>query len=286
MSSEPVGSGEATERPETTERRRVTGRGSALVVGAARGIGAAAAGRLAADGYAVVCADICSGDGDRTLDYPLATVEDLSTAVAAITADGGRARAVELDVRDGDDVQRVVDGIDDLTAVVAAAGVVWGGPPLWQMPHEAWRTVIDTNLTGAFHLISAAVPRLLSAPEPRCGRVVVVASAGWNRGLPQMAAYAASKHAVVGLVRSVALELGSSGVTVNAVAPGSTRTPILRASADAYGLADVSEFAVHHGTGRLLQPSEVAEAIRWLCSDAPSSVTGSVLAVDGGMGAR
>lgn len=112
---------------------------------------------------------------------------------------------------------------------------------------------------------------------------MAVSSAAGLRGLPLLAAYAAAKHGVIGLVRSLAAELGGEGITANAVCPGATRTAMLDASAALYGLADPEEFARHHALGRLVEPGEVAGAVGWLCSEEASAVTGTVIPVDAGM---
>ena len=112
---------------------------------------------------------------------------------------------------------------------------------------------------------------------------MAVASAGASLGLPLLAAYSAAKHGVAGLIRSLAAELGPYGITANAVAPGSTATRMLDASATVYGLADAAELAAHHLLPRLLGPDEVAAMLRWLCTEESAGVTGALLPIDAGM---
>lgn len=253
-------------------------RRTALVTGAARGIGAATARRLAADGYRVWCLDVCQDD--PRLEYPMAGFEDLSAVVEECGPD---AEGIVADVTDREGLLGVCSELGALDAVVCAAGAVWGGRPMWEVPESAWRAMLELNLDGVFHTAVATVPSLLARREPRHGRFVAVASAAGARGLPAMGAYSAAKHAVVGLVRSLAADLADTGVTANAVAPGSTDTAALEASAAVYDLEVPGEFAVHHTIGRLLSAEEIAEAVVWLCSPSSSAITGSVLAADGGM---
>ena len=256
----------------------------AIVTGAARGIGAATAILLASEGWKIVLVDACAdipGAG-----YAMATRAELDGTVAAC----GEAIGVISDVRDqvGLDmaVAEAVDRYGGLDAAVACAGVVAGGPNAWDLEEATWETLLAVNLTGVWRLARAAVPELLRRPVPRRGRFVAVASAGGSVGLPRLAGYAAAKHGVVGLVRSLAAELGPEGVTANAVAPGSTRTAALDASAVVYGLEDPEAFRLHHLDQRLLEPGEIAAAIGFLCSEAASGITGAVLPVDAGMTAR
>ena len=255
----------------------------AIVTGAARGIGAATAHRLAAAGWKLVLFDICADD--PALSYSLATEAQLEAVVASC----GRDVAIPYigDVRDQDALDAAVEvAVSDfggLDAAVAVAGCLAGGPPAWETTDEVWTTVVGINLEGVWRLARSASPALLARPEPRSGRFVAVASTAGVRGLPQLAAYAAAKHGVVGLVQSMAAEFAPHGVTANAVAPGSTATEMLQASAALYGLADTNDFVQHHLLPRLIEPDEVAALIAWLCSTESSGVTGAVLPADAGM---
>jgi NAD(P)-dependent dehydrogenase (short-subunit alcohol dehydrogenase family) len=158
-----------------------------------------------------------------------------------------------------------------------------GGPNVWELDDAAWAANLDVNLTGVWRTAVAAIPALLDRPGSRRGRFVAVASAAGTGGHPRIGAYVAAKHGVIGLVRSLAVELGPHGVTANAVCPGSTRSAILEASRSIYALGSVDEFAAHQPIGRLVSPDEVAAAVAWLCHADQSAVTGVALPVDGGM---
>lgn len=253
----------------------------ALVTGAARGIGAATVRALAADGWRVVAVDVCADDPH--LAYPLGTKAELS-ALAAEHAD--TVAGVVADVRDQDALNAAValaeERFGGLDAAVAGAAVMAGGGPLWQSSPQEWSSVFGVGVDGVVNLARAAVPALLRRPEPRSGRFVAVASAAAHRGLWHLGSYTAAKHAVVGLTRALAHDLRGTGVTATAVSPGSTRTPMLAATARLYGMSSAEEFASHQLTGRLLEPAEVAATIRWLCGVESSGLTGSVVHADGG----
>ena len=254
----------------------------AIVTGAARGIGAATVDVLVNEGYRVVAVDRCRDIPE--VPYALATPGDLD---AIVTRHGDLVLGLVGDVRSATDMQLAVETatrhFGRLDAVVACAGVVAGGAPLWEVSDEAWDAVWSVNVLGTRRLIEAAATTLIANGPDANGRIVAVASAAGRMGLLHLAAYSAAKHAVVGLIRGAAMDLAPHGVTVNAVSPGSTRTAILDASATVYGLASPEEFAQHQPIGRLLEPVEVAACIAWLCSPAASAVTGADVAVDGGM---
>jgi len=253
----------------------------AIVTGAARGIGAAVVAELVREGLTVLAVDSCLDD--PALGYALATKEELT---ALEDAGRGKVKAFVADVRDRAALLDVVEyaerSLGGLDVAVAAAGVIAGGEALWETPESAYDVLMDVNVRGVFNLASAAVPAMLRRPTPRSGRFVAVASAAGHRGLWHLAAYSAAKHAAVGLVKGLAADLEGTGVTAVAVSPGSTRTAMLSATAELYGLTDVEELAQRQLVRRVLEPSEVAAGVSWLCSERASGVTGTVLHVDGG----
>jgi SDR family mycofactocin-dependent oxidoreductase len=260
--------------------RRVTR--VAVVTGAARGIGAATVRALATDGWAVVAVDRCRDD--PRLPYALGTEAELW---AVATEAAGPVTAVVADAADAAELAEAVGLAEQkhgaLDAMIAAAGVIAGGVPLWEMPREQEEAVLDVDLGAVLTAARVAVPALLRRPQPRDARFIAVASTAATRGLPMLAAYTAAKAGVVGMVRALAAELRGTGVTANAVSPGSTRTAMLDESARLYALDSLEAFAAQQPLERLLEPSEVAAMIAWLAGPEASGVTGAALAVDGGL---
>jgi SDR family mycofactocin-dependent oxidoreductase len=252
----------------------------ALVTGAARGIGAATARGLAADGWTVVAVDRASPD--PRLPYGMGTAAELD----ALAADGIDVQRVDVtdDVALAAVVAEITAREGGLDAVVAAAGVIAGGVPLWEMSAEQLDAVLAVDLHGVIATARATIPALLERPAPRAGRFIALASTAATRGMPMLSAYCAAKAGVIGLVRGLAGELRGTGVTANAVSPGSTRTAILDESARLYGLASADAFAAQQPVERLLEPSEVAALVVWLAGTGGSAVSGANLAVDGGLG--
>jgi len=255
----------------------------ALVTGAARGIGEATVRELLRLGYAVTALDVCAGgDVPPGVGYPLATPDDLRR-VAELDPD--RVLALECDVRDREALESAVNAtlvrFGRLDAVVAAAGVVVGGLAQWETPAEHLTTLLEVNVLGVWNTAAVTIPLMLAGPDPSRCRFVAVASAAGERGLYKLTGYTASKHAVIGIVRGLAADLVGTGVTAVAVAPGSTDTAMLAATADLYN-ATPEELAHRQGIRRLLAPGEIASTIAFCCSPAGAVLNGSVVRADGG----
>jgi 3-oxoacyl-[acyl-carrier protein] reductase len=231
---------------------------TALVTGASRGIGRAIAAELARAGASVV------------LGYRSGAAE-----AEALAGELG-ARAVQADVSNAEEAARLVEEAGDLDILVNNAGLTRDGL-LARMPDDDWRTVIDTNLSSVFYTCRAVVRPMM---RKRAGAIVNVSSIVGVHGNWGQTNYAASKAGIIGFTKSLARELGSRGVRANVVAPGYVRTQLTDV------LPEDATKAMLDNTplGRLGDPEDVAGAVRFLCSDEASFITGDVLLVDGGLG--
>lgn len=245
----------------------------ALVTGGASGIGRAAALAMAREGARVVVADVAEAGGSET--------------VQRIVAAGGQALFQRADVADAADVatlvRRAVETYGRLDCAFNNAGIEGAIAAPHEYPDDAFDRVIAVNLKGVWLCLKAEVQQMLAQGG---GAIVNTASAAGLVGAPTIAAYAASKHGVVGLTKSFALAYARQGIRVNAVCPGIIRTPMVERSFMARGPDAVARLEATEPVGRLGTPEEVAEAVVWLCSDAAAFVTGVALPVDGGLVAR
>jgi 3-hydroxybutyrate dehydrogenase len=242
----------------------------ALVTGGGRGIGRAIASALVQTGATVTVL----GRHRATLDEAIAA----GAAHFATVADVADQAAVNAAVAEASARQP----IDILIANAGAAE----SAPFAKSDAALFRRMMDVNFMGVVHAIQAVLPAMRDRPH---GRIVAVASTAGLKGYAYVSAYSAAKHAVVGLVRSLALELASTRVTVNAVCPGFTDTDLLTSSIDnimkktgrSHEQA-VAELARHNPQGRLVTPTEVADTVLWLCGEGAAAITGQAIAVAGG----
>lgn len=268
---------EVTEEPQPHPLALAMGiRGRvAIVTGGSTGIGRAIALELARHGAHVAFNYYVhdSGNGDDEIR------REAERTAAEISQLGVRVHHEEGDVRDAAQVEgfveRVVEELGGVHVLVNNAGVGRDGA-LWRLTDEKWRTVIDTNLTGTFHMIRAVAPHFRRQSD---GKIVNVSSVHGIQSEFGLANYCASKAGLLGLTRSAALELGPSNVNVNAVAPGYIRTTRLTSAVPAEILDGAREQAA---LGRLGDPQDVANVVLFLCSELARHITGVVVPVDGG----
>lgn len=244
----------------------------ALVTGAARGIGAAIARMLAAEGATLTLL----GRRSDALERLATELPGSHGIMVADVSEPGQVRSAFEQAR----AQR-----GPVAILINNAGQAESAP-FGKTSLELWNRMLAVNLTGSFLCAQAALPDMLAAAR---GRIVNIASTAGQRGYAYVAAYAAAKHGVIGLTRSLALEVAKKGITVNAVCPGYTETEILRDSiANVVAKTGRSEdearaaFAASNPQQRIVQPAQVADAVRWLCGDGAGAVTGQEISVSGG----
>lgn len=253
----------------------------AFVTGAARGTGRAHCERLADAGADVIAVDVGGPD-------------DLAGTAEAVTDRGRRCHRGAADVRDLAALQSVaaagVAELGRLDIVVANAGIHAAGAPTWELSAQAWHDTLDINLTGVWHTVKATVGHF----GPAGGSIIIIGSTNGIRGTANTAHYTASKHAVVGLVRSLANELGPRNIRVNVVHPGAVGTAMVRNEATYRRLCPDIDNPTEADAARVLtarnllpvpwvEPVDVANAVCFLSSDGARFITGAQLIVDAGL---
>ena len=228
---------------------------AAVVTGGGSGIGLAVARRLRADGLDVASIDLKPSEDDRAF---TADVTDRSQVDAALSAIRARVGPVAVLVN--------AAGLDGFTRFA-------------NMTFEEWQRVIDVNLNGVFHVTQAVLPDMVAAGW---GRIVNISSSSTHSGVARMSHYVAAKSAVNGLTKSLALEYGPSGITVNAVPPGFIDTPMLRNAEKNGFLGDIEENIARTPVRRMGKPEDIAAACAFLVSEEAGYITGQILGVNGG----
>ena len=267
---------------------------TAVVTGSGRraGLGEAIARRLAADGAAVVISDIGASRDAAAPGAMIGATDEMEAIAADIRAEGGRASTCLCDVRDEGQVQALaahaVATHGSLDIWVSNAGIGYIMKPLLEVTPQDWRAVIDVNLTGAFLGLQAAARVMID--QGRGGRIINIASQAAKSGFIHAQAYTASKHGLVGLVRSAAIELGPHGITVNNVCPNHVTTG-LGAWQNEYfakvtGAASVEDYLAKMAARIPLRRAglveDTANAVAFLCSDQASYITAESMNVSGG----
>lgn len=228
---------------------------TAVVTGGGSGIGAAIVARLRADGHHVAILDLHPGDDEFSFTTDVTDREQVDAAMSAVRAKLG-----------------------PISILVNGAGLD-SFKKFHDVTFERWQRVIDVNLNGVFHCVQAVLPDMI---EAGWGRIVNISSSSTHSGAPYMAPYVAAKSAVNGLTKTLALEYGPAGITVNAVPPGFIDTPMMRAAAEKGFLGDLDKTIAATPVRRMGRPEDIAAACAFLISEEAGYITGQILGVNGG----
>ena len=256
----------------------------ALISGAARGQGRSHAVRLAQEGADIIAFDVCQQL--PTVGYKMATPEDLKETAKQVEDLDRRIIAREADVRDAAAVRAVVEeGVAELgrlDVVSANAGIATFSENAWSMEDDVWEETIAVNLTGVWKTLKAAIPAMIDAGNG--GAIVITSSTAGIKGMAGIAHYDSSKHGVVGLMRTLAIELAQHSIRVNTVHPTGVNTPMVVNDYMAQFLSD--DFAASNMMNLLpvemVEAVDISNAVLWLASDEARYVTGTCLPVDAG----
>ena len=270
---------------QQTSVRRLEGK-VAVVTGAARAIGRACAISLAKEGADVVVMDIANPSAFPYLNYPMASMDDLSETKRLVEEQGSRCLSIQGDVRSMKQMQNIVEKTIDefgkIDITIANAGLV-PFVPLTEMTDQQWNDVIDVNLTGVANTIRASLPVMI---ERKQGQIVAITSTLGRQGNAGNAHYVASKWGIVGLVKAAALEAAEYNVTVNAVAPTGVRSIRFPEAGEQRQAAEQFLEEYNALPVLLLEPSDVADSVVFLVSPQAKYITGAVLDVAAGANAK
>lgn len=260
----------------------------AIVTGGARGNGLAIARCLAEEGAHIVVADICANM--NTIPYDMSTETSMNEAVADLQAMGRQAVGIVCDVRRAAAVEAMVGKVMEIfgridilvnnagnTSMVAIA----------EMDEETWDEVLDTHLKGTYLCCRYVLPHMI---EQHSGNVVSISSVGGQRGFGMGGHYCAAKHGIIGLNKSMAMEVADHNIRCNVVCPGTVWTPMMQGIAAYFGLegeeAKEQFFAGHLIKDPEVSPEDIGRAVRWLVTDEARCITGNMITVDGGWTAK
>ena len=240
-----------------------------LVTGGGSGIGRATAIAFAREGATVVVADISQKGGQKTIEI--------------ITAEGGKASFIKTDVSQESQVKalitQIIEKFGKLNCAFNNAGIETTPTPLTKLTEKYWDKILNVNLKGIWLCMKYEIPQMIKHGH---GSIVNISSGAGLMGVVGMANYVASKHGVIGLTKTAALEWARRGIRINCICPGVVRTPLMTKYFELVPRLE-KELAKVHAIGRIAEPEEIAAAALWLCSDAASFVVGHALVVDGGV---